>query len=163
MNNIQITKRMTILITMFLGLLAIPAANADVVVRYVVVDDGYSYREPFSSRQGSRIYSNSSRSRNITYSNGSRYNNRCEDDRYYKTRQYRNNYYYGHQNRYRNYDRRNRSDYQRRGNSRNYGYHRERYSDRNNAHEYHGYYRSPTYPDKRMHNGKNGRVHIKIK
>ncbi len=140
------TKLIAILAVMFFELLTVPVVNADVVVRYIVVDDGYSYREPFDYRRGSRLYSNTSRLGNITHSNGSRYRDRCEDDRYYyEPRQYRNNYYYGHQN------------------SRN-----QRYSDnrgsvysRDDAH--HGYYITPAYPDKHMHSNRGGRVHINIK
>lgn len=163
MNNKRITKQLTILVMALLSLLAVPVANAEVVVRYVVVDDGYSHREPFGYRQGSRLYSNTSRFGNITYSNRSRYRDRCEDERYYEPRQYRNNYYYGQQNRYRNYDRRSRSKHYRGDNRRSDGHYRDHHSDRNTQREYHGYYRSPAYPDKRMHSSKNGRVHIKIK
>jgi len=94
-------KRIILLAMALLGLLSVPVANADVVVRYIVVDNGY-YHEPMTGYYpGSRLYSNTSRFGNITYSNGLRYRNRCEDDRYYyQPHQYRNNYYYGYQDRY---------------------------------------------------------------
>ena len=165
MNNNRITKQLMILAVAILGLLSVPVANADVVVRYVVVEDGHSYREPFGYQRGSRLYSNTSRLGGITYSNGSRYRERCEDDRYYnEPRQYRNNYYYGRQDRHRNS-----RDFQHYNNQRGGSvYHRDN-RRKNNDHRrnapdaYHGYYRTPAYPDKRMHSDQGGRVHINIK
>ncbi len=162
MNNKRITKRLTMLAMLLFGMLAVPAANADVVVRYIVVEDGHSYREPFGYQQGSRLYSNTSRLGGITYSNGSRYRgNRGDRCDYYEPRQYRNNYYYGNQGRYRNS-----RDFQhhnnRRGGSVHYRDNRRNQGHRNNRDAYHGYYRTPAYPDKRMHSSQGGRVHINI-
>ena len=155
MNN----KRLIVLAMALFGLFAVPAANADVVVRYTTVDNGYSHHEPMShgygNGYGSRLYSNTSRVGNITYSNRSRYRDQCVDDRYYSApRHYRNNYYYGHQNRYRNY--RNHHDYQDNNQRRSGGIYRR---DR----QKHGYDRHHKYPDKQMHSSQGGRVHINIK
>lgn len=157
MNN----KRIIILVMTLLGFFAIPVANADVVVRYIVVNDGHSYREPFDYQRGNRLYSNTSRLGNITYSNGSRYRDQCVDDRYYEPRQYRNNYYYGFQNRYQNprayqndYNRHDRRAHDRRS---NYGHHRDA------PHGSHKNYGSSKHYDNHSSLSSGGRVHITIK
>ena len=135
-------KRIVLVAVACFGLLSVPVANADVVVRYIVVDDGNSYREPFNSHGNRRLYPNTYR-QGVTRSDSRRYRDsyrdRCEDERYYNPpQQYRNNYYYGHRDRYQSY--RHNGDKGRR----NYGYHRDA------PHAQHKY------------DNRGGRVHINI-
>jgi len=174
MNNQRITKqlvkKLSILAMALFGLLSVPVANADVVVRYSSGVGHYdnSYHEPMRYRHNNRAYSNTSSLGNITYTTNRsyrrQYRDRCEDRYYSEPRQYRNNYYYGFQNHYQNprsyrdnYNRHDRRPHYRDDRRRNYGYHRDA------PHGNQKPYRSSGYRNNHSSISSGGRVHITIK
>ncbi len=104
----QIRKIILFVSAFSFGLIVAPAANADIIVQYVV-GDGYSHHDSKRHRLASRAYNNGSRFKHNTYSSHNGYRNRYHVQReqhrsdhyrgYHRTKQYRNSYYSGRNHR----------------------------------------------------------------
>ena len=169
----NIKKLIIAVSALLIGLFTVPNAAAEVVVRLIAVDNGYSngyssHREPMGYYAGTRLYSNS-RYGNYNHSYGDRYNNRRHyNSGYYKPRQYRNDYYHGYRNdrsrcgglNYyrdrgdRNHRNRHNSHYDN-DRRRNYDYRRDAPHHNNNGHR--------SYQHQEKYQSSGGRVHIKVK
>ncbi|GEM_PF-5300743 len=131
-----------LLAILLLGLIVTPKASADVIVRYIIIDDGYHHREPFGYRYGSRLFSHS---RYDDFYRGHHYRGD-----HYPPRHYRNRYYHGYR------DRCEVIQFHRAHDPGDYGYHRDApHYDDGQRYGIHRKYQERPYD--------SGRVHINIK